>query len=570
MFIFKTTNIHKLLILYVLVLFSCRIHPVDNEKYSITKYAQSNDGMVVSAHPLASNVGVDILKMGGNAVDAAIAVQFALAVVYPGAGNIGGGGFMVIQSQKGVSDCIDYREKAPLKATEKMYQDSNGIVIDSLSKFGALAAGVPGSVDGMVLAFEHYSQLKDWKALIQPAIDLANNGFPITENEANQLNSKQSDFKNNNRFITQFERAHWEKGDILVQKDLAHTLELIRDNGRDGFYSGEVAQAIVDEMQAMGGLISLEDMNSYHATQRTPITTQYKGYDIISMPPPSSGGICLVQLLRTIEPYPIHEMGFHSAESVHMMVEAERRVYADRSEHLGDPDYYKVPMKTLLSSEYNADRFKDFDRQKATKSQDVKPGIIEHEETTHVSIIDMDGNAVSLTTTLNGGYGSCTVVKGCGFLLNNEMDDFSVKPGVPNMFGLVGAEANKIEPSKRMLSSMTPTIVMKDGKIKMIVGTPGGSTIITSVFQVVVNVIDFGMDVSQAVQSPRFHHQWLPDTIYMEPNALSEETMQKLKDIGHNFSVKNQIGRVEAIVVDSSGIRHGAADKRGDDTVVGY
>ncbi len=539
--------------------------------YLEEKSAIGDSGMVVAAHSLASAIGVEILKQGGNAVDAAIAVQFALAVCYPGAGNIGGGGFMIIRTQEGLFDALDFREKAPEKATTDMYLDEKGNAITDKSLFGHLAAGVPGSVDGMITAFHKYSKLKDWKKLVQPAVELADKGYHITKREAESLNYGKEKFNTCNRFKTAFQKKSlWREGDLLVQKDLAWTLKHIRDKGRAGFYEGPVAKKIVKEMDAGGGLISHEDLKNYRSIWRNPVISDYRGHKIVSMPPPSSGGIALIQLLRMIEPYPINNFKFLSKEHIHLFAEVERRVFADRAKFLGDPDFFKVPMESLMGKSYLVHRMRDFNPVKATPSAEVTHGIIEHEETTHFSIVDQWGNAVSLTTTLNGNYGSFTVVKGAGFLLNNEMDDFSVKPGVPNLYGLVGSEANKIQPGKRMLSSMTPTIIEKSGKLFMVVGTPGGSTIITSVFQVVSNVIDFGMNIHDAVQKPRFHHQWLPDLLRIEDEAIPTDIEKILQNMGHKIVQRGQIGRVEAILIDTNGKMHGAADRRGDDSAKGY
>lgn len=556
-------------IAFCLLILSCDKKPTFTS-YNITKQVFADSAMVVSAHPIATQIGVDILKAGGNAVDAAIAVQFALAVCYPAAGNIGGGGFMVYRDKAGNVTTLDYREMAPSKATEKMFLDKNGNAVADKSVYGQLASGVPGSVAGMYEAFQKYSQLKDWKKLVQPAIDVAYNGFLLTDREIDALNDMDTIFQKVNGRKTEFNFKKWKKGDILIQKDLAKTLTLIRDNGLDGFYKGSVADLIVSEMGNIG-LITHEDLINYKAIWRAPIHFNYKGHKIYSMPPPSSGGIILNQLLKSIEPYDIKAMGFQSPEAVHLMVEAERRAYADRSKHLGDADYFKVPQDQITDSIYIAHRMMDFNASKATLSANISAGIVkESEQTTHLSIIDKDGNAVAVTTTLNGSYGSCVVVKGAGFILNNEMDDFSVKPGTPNLYGLVGAEANKIEAGKRMLSSMTPTIVEKNGKVKMIVGTPGGSTIITSVFQTIVNVLDFDMSASKAVSSPRFHHQWLPDSIQIEKDCLSDETKSKLESFGHRFKPRGNIGRVEAILVNDDGKIEGAADTRGDDDAKGY
>lgn len=531
------------------------------------------NGAVVTAHPEASKVGVEILKKGGNAIDASIAVQFALAVVYPNAGNIGGGGFLVYRDSKGKTDALDYREKAPLKASEDMYWDKNGNAITDLSLYGQFAAGVPGTVDGMVKAHEKYGKL-NWKELVQPAINLAQKGFKITKQQASELTNKHNDFvKYNSKTNALTSKSSWKEGDLLVQKDLANTLKLIQQKGRAGFYEGKTADLIVREMKRGNGIISHEDLKEYQSVWRTPVSGNYKGFKVISMPPPSSGGIALVSLFQSIEDYPINKWGFQADSTIQVMVEAERRVYADRAEHLGDPDFIKVPQKQLLDKSYNVNRMKDFSFDRATPSSVIKAGEIigkESMETTHYVIVDKDGNAASVTTTLNNSYGSLVVVEGAGFLLNDEMDDFSVKPGTPNLYGLVGGKANAIEPSKRMLSSMTPSILEKDGKLFMVVGTPGGSTIITSVFQAILNVVDFGMTMQEAVAAPRFHHQWLPDQIDYEPNAISENVRESLKQKGYTLKERKPYGRVEGILVNSDKTYQAGADPRGDDKAVGY
>lgn len=532
------------------------------------------NGMVVSAHPEASRVGIDILKKGGNAVDAAVAVQFALAVVYPNAGNIGGGGFMVYRSAKGEVNALDFREKAAASANRDMYLDTAGNPIVDKSLYGHLATGVPGSVDGMVEAHRKYGKLT-WAQVLQPAIDLAQNGFKITQRQSAELNSLHQKFMTFNPNGTAFVNLEstWKENDLLIQNELANTLKLIQEKGRAGFYEGIVADVIVAEMQRGKGLITKEDLKNYHSAWRKPIIGDYRGYKVITMPPTSSGGIALVQLLKSVEPFPLKKWGFNSDSTVQVIVEAERRVYADRATHLGDPDFYQVPQKQLLDANYNKKRMSTFNWAAATPSSQVLAGEIkgaEHEETTHFSIVDHDGNAVSITTTLNGSYGALVAVKGGGFLLNNEMDDFSVKPGAPNMYGLVGGEANSIAPNKRMLSSMTPSIVEKNGNLFMVVGTPGGSTIITSVFQTIINVIDFDMGMQEAVAAKKFHHQWLPDEVYMEKDAIDSLAVEKLKAKGYRISPRGAIGRVDAILKTKDGAYQGGADPRGDDKAIGY
>ncbi|HMQ06237.1 MAG TPA: gamma-glutamyltransferase [Saprospiraceae bacterium] len=552
----------------ILLIFSCK-DSNEYAQYNITKSAIGEEAMVVTAHPEATRIGIEILKKGGNAVDAAIAVQFALAVCYPVAGNIGGGGFMIYRDKDGNSFALDYREKAPLKASENMYLDKSGNPIKNLSTLGHLAAGVPGTVDGMVEAFHRFSKLKDWKALIQPSIDLALNGVVLTEREARNLNNSVEKFKAHNTIDHVFMHGGWLTGDIMIQTDLGHTLEEIRDKGRNGFYEGKTANFILGEMRRGHGIITMEDLKNYKSVWREPVTFKYRGYNFISMPPPSSGGIALAQLLKTIEPYNLGEMGFHTSQSVHLMIEAEKRAYADRATYLGDPDFFDIPIVGLIDSMYIANRFSDFDPKVATSVHLIQAGSPEQEQTTHYSIIDDEGNSVSMTTTLNGGYGAYTIVGHAGFLLNNEMDDFSSKPGHPNMYGLIGAAVNKIEPGKRMLSSMTPTIIEKDGKVVLIVGTPGGSTIITSVFQTIVNIIDYNMSAIEAVTAPRFHHQWVPEDVFVE-ELFPVSLRNSLSEMGHKVTERSAIGRVEAIRIRPDGKIEGAADPRGDDDAKGY
>lgn len=530
------------------------------------------NGVVVSARIEASDIGLAILKKGGNAIDAAIAVQFALAVVYPDAGNIGGGGFMVYRSGSGEAAALDFREKAPANASRNMYLDASGNAIVDKSLYGSLAAGVPGTVDGMAKAYARYGKLP-WKELVQPAIDLARLGFTISARQARELNENKKDFvRLNPAGSSLIKAAAWKLGDRLTQPELAQTLTAIRDKGRDGFYKGQVAVNMIREMDQGKGLITMADLDAYQASWRTPVTGFYKGYKIISMPPPSSGGIALIQLLQSIAPYPVSHWGYNSDSTVRIVVEAERRVYADRSKYLGDPDFFKVPQESLLDSAYQHSRMASFDWNHASMSSAVQPGTLkgrEKEETTHYSIVDAAGSSVSVTTTLNGSYGSLELVKGDGFILNNEMDDFSVKPGSPNAYGLVGGEANSIAPGKRMLSSMTPTIVEKDGKLFMVVGSPGGATIITTVFQAIINVIDFHMTMQQAVDARRFHSQWLPDVVYSEKGAFNPVLQQHLSEKGYKLAPRGLIGKVDAILVTPDGYQAGA-DHRSDDAASGW
>jgi len=561
----------KIFILIVLIKATLAVNAqeINPYKYSSKKKVECTNGAVVSAHPLASKIGLGILKKGGNAIDAAIATQLALAVVYPGAGNIGGGGFMVARLQNGKLLTLDYREKAPGAASRDMYLDEKGNARTDLSQNGHLAAGVPGTIAGL-FASHQYAKLP-FSKLIQPAIDLAEKGFVLTEGEARSLNATQVDFIKLNTMTPAFVRTTpWKAGDTLIQKDLANTLKRIRDLGQKGFYEGKTAQLIVEEMKRGNGKISLDDLKKYQAKWRAPVQFNYKGYSIVTMPLPSSGGILLPQMMKMVKDQPLKQYGFLSSQSVQLMVEVERRAYADRAKYLGDVDFYKVPVKTLISDAYAKERMKDYVIDKAGNSKNTLAGLIpESEETTHLSVYDKSGNAVAVTTTLNGGYGSRTVVGGAGFLLNNEMDDFSVKPGVPNMYGAVGAEANAIAPGKRMLSSMTPTIVLKNNKPFLVVGTPGGTTITTSVFQTLVDILEFEMTTEEAVNKPKFHHQWLPDEIAVEKDFPST-LIDRLKEMGYKVSVRSQIGRTEVIRINPNGKIDAVADKRGEDAAEGY
>lgn len=538
-------------------------------EYTIQKKVTGNNGAVSSAHPLASEIGLSTMKQGGNAIDAAIATQFALAVVYPAAGNIGGGGFTVIHLANCQNLTFDYREKAPATAHRDMYLDKSGNAQTQLSQNGHLAAGVPGAVAGLFRCMQ-YAKLPLNK-LIQPAIDLAEKGFVLTASEARQLNRIQEPLIKYNTVTPVFVKAAgWKTGDTLIQKDLANTLKRIRDKGMAGFYEGETARLIVEEMKRANGIISYDDLKNYQAKEREPVVFDYKTYKIVTMPLPSSGGVLLPMMMHMIEDKPIKEYGFQSAQAVQLMTEIERRAYADRAQYLGDVDFYKVPVKKLSSREYAAERMKDYNTQTAGNSKATQAGIIpESEETTHFSVYDKSGNAVSVTTTLNGSYGSRTVVGGAGFFLNNEMDDFSIKPGVPNLYGAVGGDANAIAPGKRMLSSMTPTIVLKDCKPYLVVGTPGGTTITTSVFQTLVNILEFEMSAEDAVNKPKFHHQWLPDEIFVEPD-FSQAVRQQLQQMGYKVTQRGAIGQTEVIRINANGTIEAIADKRGDDSAAGY
>ncbi|HKL17779.1 MAG TPA: gamma-glutamyltransferase [Halalkalibaculum sp.] len=531
--------------------------------------------VVVTADGHASEVGKQILKEGGNAVDAAVAVQFALAVTLPRAGNIGGGGFMVIQMADGTSASLDFREKAPLQAGRDMYI-RNGEVVPELSREGALAVGVPGVVDGMIKALEKYGNLP-LETVMMPAIKLAREGFQLSWLQAEDLNAHADDFKNyesSAMYFTKTSGEHFEEGDLFVQKDLAETLERISVRGRQGFYSGKTADLIVSEMQKQDGLITYKDLSEYESVWRQPVKAQYRGYELSIMPPPSSGSIAIAQIMSMLAGYDLKELGFNSAKYIHLLTETMRRAFADRAYFLGDPDFVNIPRDTLLSESYNNNRMESFSWEKASPSRELDHGTIpsfsESAETTHFSIVDDEGNAAAVTTTLNGSFGSHVSVGGAGFLLNNEMDDFTAKPGEPNMFGLIQGEANAVEPGKRMLSSMSPAIVTKEGNVRMVLGSAGGPRIITATFMSFLNMAVFGMNAQEAISAPRFHHQWMPDKLYYEAFGISPDTRELLEAKGHELEVRPTVGRGHIIYIGEDNTRHGAADPRGEGTVEGY
>ncbi|MAJ36619.1 MAG: gamma-glutamyltransferase [Flavobacteriaceae bacterium] len=554
---------------FIIVLFIASCSPNTQQQKGLA----TENAMVVSARIEASSIGAELMKKGGNAFDAMVATEMALAVTFPFAGNLAGGGFMVYRLEDGSVGSIDYREKAPLQASEDMYLDEEGNVIPGMSTTGAMAIGVPGTVDGILQVNEKFGTLA-LEDILVPVIALAQKGFVVTKKQETRLKYYDSILTAvNGKPLKEFSGK--KEGDTIKRLSLANTLKSISQNNRDGFYAGEVAQKMITFIQEKGGVLTLEDLELYRAKWRNPVQFNYENLNIISMGPPSSGGMTMAQIFKMIEPYNIGQYEHNKTEYIQLLTESFRRAYADRNYYLGDPDFVDIPTEKLLDSSYLDKRMSNFSFDKATISSSIKNGEMnnyESDETTHYSIVDQFGNAVSVTTTINGGYGSKLYSEELGLFFNNEMDDFSAKPGVPNMFGLIGAEANKIQPQKRMLSSMTPTIVEKDNELFMVVGTPGGSTIITAVTQTILNIHEFDMSMQEAVNANRFHHQWLPDMVTFEPNGFDDATLEELtiKGYVHNKGYTRIIGKVDAIKVLPSGLLEGGADPRGDDTAIGF
>ncbi|MGC1062071.1 gamma-glutamyltransferase [Pantoea agglomerans] len=546
---------------------------VDSDTFHPVK---AQHGMVASVDAMATQVGVEILRQGGNAVDAAVAVGFALAVTHPQAGNLGGGGFMLLRTASGRATAIDFREMAPGHASRDMFLDKQGNADSKLSLTSHLASGTPGTVAGLALAAQKYGTLP-LSTLLAPAIKLARDGIPVNDALADDLKTYGKEVlithPNSKAIFYKPDGTPWQKGDRLVQKNLAHSLQLIARQGPDAFYKGEIADEIAGEMAQHGGLINKADLAAYRAVERKPISGTYRGYEVFSMPPPSSGGIHIVQILNILENFDLAKMGFGSADAMQVMAEAEKYAYADRSEYLGDPEFVKVPWQALTSKAYAKTLAQQIDVAKARPSSEIKPGKLEPYEsnqTTHFSVVDKQGNAVAVTYTLNTYFGSGIVAGNSGILMNNEMDDFSAKPGTPNVYGLVGGEANAVQPAKRPLSSMSPTIVAKGGKTWLVTGSPGGSRIITTVLQMVVNSIDFGMNVAEATNAPRFHHQWLPDQLRVE-KGFSPDTLRLLETKGQHVKVLPSMGSTQSIMIGPDGMLYGASDPRSiDDLSAGY